>query len=92
MYTYRNPFLERCPICKARLKETQCPRCGAQLSWLWQIETQVQRLHRQTFNLLSQNRLTEARETIARAIYLKREPLALVLQEFIIHQQQNNLD
>lgn len=75
--------MERCPICKARLKEPLCRRCHAELSMLFQIEAQMQLLRQRSIVLLKNNDLVGAIHTIKQAVYLKREPLTLALCGFI---------
>lgn len=75
--------MERCPLCKARLKEPLCRRCHAELSILFHIETQMRFLRQRSIILLQNNDLAGAISTIKQAVYLKREPLTLALCGFI---------
>ena len=76
--------MERCPICKARLKETSiCPRCTIDLSIPLSIENQAKSLCSQSVMLLGADHLGDAVQAIEQSIQLKREPLALAVQGFV---------
>jgi len=76
--------MERCCVCKARLKETSvCPRCNADLSLPLNIEQQAEILCSKALMLFGTGQLAEAIETLEQSIQLKSSPLALQLQGFI---------
>jgi len=77
--------MERCPICKARLKSDMplCPRCRTDLSKLLGIERQAKNLCYQSIIQLEVGNLGDAKETLEQSLELKREPLVLALQGFI---------
>jgi len=77
--------MERCPICKARLKPDRplCPRCHTDLSKPLCIERQAKNLCYQSIIQLEAGNLADAKETLEQSLQLKREPLALALQGFI---------
>lgn len=77
--------MERCPVCKARLKPGSpiCPRCGADLSMLFRIETQADGLCSQAIALLEAGDLSGAMHAVEQSLDLKSDPLAQVLRGFI---------
>ncbi len=76
--------MERCPICKARLKDTPiCPRCSTDLSMSLNIERQAEFLFYQAVALLKVKDLSRATKVVEQSFQLKRKPLALALQGFI---------
>ncbi len=76
--------MERCPICKARLKEaTTCPRCGADLSNALNIEHQSEILLNNALKQLEIGNLSAAKQAVEQSIQLKAEPLGLALLGFI---------
>ncbi len=77
--------MERCPICKARLKPDMslCPRCRTDLSKPLGIERQAKNLCYQSIIQLEAGNLGDAKETLKQSLELKREPLVLALQGFI---------
>jgi len=82
--------MERCPICKARLKTDTpiCPRCSTDLSILMGIDFDAKQLIYDSVSLLEANQLTEAAKVIEQSVQLKRDPLALALQNFIQHKRR----
>ncbi len=77
--------MERCPICKARLKSDMplCPRCHSDLSKPLGIERQAKILCYQSIIQLKAGNFGDAKETLEQSLELKREPLVLALQGFI---------
>jgi len=75
--------MERCSVCKGRLQDNTCSRCGADLTTLLTIEQQaVSQLH-QALTQLSVGNLEGAVLAIERSLQLKREPMTLALYGFI---------
>jgi len=76
--------MERCPICKARLKETTtCPRCGADLANALNIEHQSEILLNNALKQLETGNLSAAKQAVEQSIQLKAEPLGIVLRGFM---------
>lgn len=76
--------MERCPICKARLKEdTTCPRCGADLSNALNIEQESEILLNNALKQLETGNISAAKQAVEKSVKLKAEPLGLALQGFI---------
>lgn len=82
--------MERCPICKARIKTDTpiCPRCSTDLSILLGIDLDAKRLISDSVRLLDANQLIEAAKVIDQSVRLRRDPLALALQNFIQHKRR----
>ncbi len=85
--------MERCPICKARLKaETQkCPRCSSDLSLLFEIEQQANDLLFQALEEAEQGALEEAVHSVEQSISLKNNPLSVALLGMLEREYDNNL-
>jgi hypothetical protein len=76
--------MERCPICKARLKTgTTCPRCGADISIPLNIEQQSEILLKNALKQLETGNFSSAKLAVEQSIKLKAEPLGLALRGFI---------
>ncbi len=75
--------MERCSVCKGRLKDNTCSRCGADLAIPLTIEQQAASKLHQALEQLSIGNLEGAVLEIERSLQLKREPLALALYGFI---------
>ena len=77
--------MERCPVCKARFKQdtSTCSRCRIDLSIPLSIESQAEELCYQSINLLKQDEINLAMQTVEQSIQLKRDSLALALRGFI---------
>jgi len=75
--------MERCPTCRARLRETQiCPRCRTDLRLPLAAEARsALHLRRAVGSLLRGDR-DAARTELNQSLHYKREPLALYLQGF----------
>jgi predicted amidophosphoribosyltransferase len=75
--------MERCPVCRARLKEeAACPRCGADLSALLAIEAEATAWEREAVTLLAAGAWIEARRAAELALALRHSPLASVARDF----------
>jgi len=76
--------MERCPICRARLKGISiCPRCTTDLSLPLTAEQQADNLCFKSLMLLEAGQLGEAIEVIEQSIQFKNNPLALQLRGFL---------
>ncbi len=76
--------MERCPICRARLKgEWLCPRCGTDLSLPLKIEQQVQLLEQNAVLRVAKGEMEQAEQDLYKALRLKSTPLAQVLLRFV---------
>lgn len=76
--------MERCPICKARVKENStCNRCGTDLSKLLTIESQAANLCDQAIKLLINNKIDQAQIAVKQSLQLKHTQIALTLHGFI---------
>ena len=80
--------MNRCPICRARLKgEWLCPRCGSDLSLLLKIEQRVQFLEQNAVLQVTKGEMEQAEQVLDEALRLKPTPLARVLLRFV-HENQ----
>jgi tRNA(Ile2) C34 agmatinyltransferase TiaS len=80
--------MERCPICRARLKgEWRCPRCGADLSLPLKIEQRAQSLEQDAVMRLAKGEMEQAHQVLNKALRLKPSPLIRVLLRFV-HENQ----
>jgi hypothetical protein len=75
--------MERCPTCRARVREAACPRCGTDLSRLLAIEAGAADELRRAIVHLAKGRRAQAREAVEASLRLKREPLAVALRDFL---------
>jgi Tfp pilus assembly protein PilF len=76
--------MERCPICKARLKKVRtCSRCGTDLSSALNIEYQSEILLNNALKQLENGNLSAAKQAVEQSIQLKSELLGLALRGFI---------
>lgn len=80
----KKSMLERCPICRARLKQQDtCRRCGADLSRLLVLSQEAYACYINSINLLSQGHVKAAHRAAQRSMQLKAEPLYKVWLSFI---------
>lgn len=76
--------MERCPLCKARLRNnTVCNRCEADLGLLQAIEFQAERLARQAVHNLLAGEIATARRQATTAYDLHTTPFHQALTGFI---------
>lgn len=76
--------MDRCPNCRARYKgETECRRCGMDLSQLLWIEAQAEAWERFAVERLAAGDVRGARVAAAEALARQRRPLASALQRFV---------
>jgi hypothetical protein len=77
-------MIDRCPICKARLKDaTICPRCSTDLTLPVQIAKQADWFLKRAMAALAEGHLKRARQRVKQVIFLKPTPLARTLLNFI---------
>ncbi|CAA9889276.1 conserved hypothetical protein [Candidatus Methylobacter favarea] len=84
--------MERCPCCNARLAGAQfCPRCQADLGSVLGSEQFARHCLSKALQcwLADDRQLTNL--ALAKSIFLKQTPLALVFRDFIIRQQCENV-
>lgn len=76
--------MERCPTCRARLREASvCPRCRTDLSLPLAAEARSAQCLRHALAHLLQGDRAAARSALEEALRYKREPLILSLQGFL---------
>ncbi|MCP4700728.1 MAG: hypothetical protein GY862_28320 [Gammaproteobacteria bacterium] len=81
--------MERCPACRARLKGASlCPRCGADLSQALCSQSEAEEMQAWAIELLGKNDLRGAAWAVKQALSLKRDPLMLVMRDFIVRCQE----
>ena len=80
--------MERCPVCRARLRgESNCPRCGADLALVQHISHAASIHEVRALTLVVEGEFAQAKEAIDEAGKLKKSDLRHHLREFI-HQAQ----
>ncbi|MCZ6830122.1 MAG: hypothetical protein O7F73_11155 [Gammaproteobacteria bacterium] len=80
--------MERCPVCRARLKgEPLCVRCGCDWSLPLQIEQRAQYLERNAVMRVAKGELAQAEQVLDEALRLKASPLLSALLAFVREQQ-----
>lgn len=78
--------LERCPVCRARLREEPvCSRCGTGLSLPMRIAAQADALERRAIQELATGGLEAAEAAVSEALRLRRSPLSQAVSRFIAH-------
>jgi predicted amidophosphoribosyltransferase len=76
--------MQRCPICRARLRgESLCPRCGTDLSLPVEIEQRAQRLEQEAVRRLAAGQLQGAESRLVEALGLCATPLGRLLLRFV---------
>lgn len=76
--------MERCPVCRARLKQTpECRRCGSDLTLPLEICHQAGSLFTQSVKRFQQGNLQGALEAIELAIQLKHQSLFVAWRGFV---------
>jgi len=77
--------MERCPTCQARLRQDPvCPRCKTDLSRLMAIESAASAWLNRSVVLLATGDEALALQAVEESLRLKREPLALLVQGFLL--------
>jgi len=76
--------MERCPNCRARLKDAcRCPRCGTDLSLPLKIEQRARSLEQTAVMQLARGEMEQAERALDKALRLKPSPLARALLRFV---------
>ena len=77
--------MERCPTCQARLRQDPvCPRCKTDLTRLMAIESDAVAWLKRSIALLATGDEVLALQAVEASLRLKREPLALLVQGFLL--------
>jgi len=77
--------MERCPTCQARLRQDPvCPRCKTDLTRLIAIEADAAAWLKRSVALLATGDEVLALQAVESSLRLKREPLALLVQGFLL--------
>ncbi len=80
--------MDRCPICRARLKgEWLCPRCGSDLSLPLKIEQRVRLLEQDAVMRVAKGEMEQAEQVLNRVLRLKPTPLMRMLLRFVRENQ-----
>ncbi len=80
--------MERCPICRARLKgEWLCPRCGSDLSLPLKIEQRVRLLEQDAVMRVAKGEMEQAEQVLDKALRMKPNPLLRALLRFVRENQ-----
>ena len=80
--------MERCPICRARLKgEWLCPRCGSDLSLPLKIEQRVRLLEQDAVTRVAKGEMEQAEQVMDKALRMKSTPLLRALLGFVRENQ-----
>jgi methylphosphotriester-DNA--protein-cysteine methyltransferase len=78
--------MERCPICRARLRGDRiCRRCGADLSRLLEIGERSHALERCAVAYIARGEPERAEQVLLEALGLKQDVLARMLLGFVRH-------
>jgi Tfp pilus assembly protein PilF len=76
--------MERCPTCQARLRgEPVCARCRTDLSLPLAVEAEAAARLRRAVARLAEGDPAAARSALEESLRLKRDPLALLLRDFL---------
>jgi len=85
--------MERCPTCQARLRQDPvCPRCKTDLTQLMAIESDAADWLKQSVALLATGDEALALQAVEASLRLKREPLALLVQGFLLRPAPSDAD
>ena len=77
--------MERCPTCQARLRQDSvCPRCKTDLARLMAIEADAAAWLKRSVELLATGDEALALQAVEASLRLKQEPLALLVQGFLL--------
>jgi hypothetical protein len=72
--------MERCPICRARLRDaTCCPRCGADLALPLETEQRALAMERGAVGWIAQGAPEQAEWALREALRLRSSPFARAL-------------
>lgn len=75
--------MERCPHCRGRLRSPTCARCGADLSLVFNIETQAKTLAQNAVHHLLDGKDEKAEQLAIQAKALHAAPFHQALEGFI---------
>ena len=76
--------MERCPVCRARRSDNAiCHRCGADLTLPVKIAAQAAAWEHYALTKIANDDLEAARQALANALALKRNPSTLALAELL---------
>ena len=77
--------MERCPTCQARLRQDPvCPRCKTNLTRMMAIEADAAAWLKRSVALLATGDEALALQAVEASLRLKQEPLALLVQGFLL--------
>ena len=80
--------MQRCPCCKARLKEAQnCPRCKADLSNVYAVEQAARFWYQKAVEFWLKEEPLPAANALKKSLQFKKTQLALAFEGYIIEQQ-----
>jgi len=80
--------MERCPVCRARLKgEWLCLRCGSDLSLPLKIEQRVRLLEQHAVMRIAEGEMDQAEQILDKALRLKASLLGQMLLRFVRENQ-----
>ena len=80
--------MQRCPCCRARLKEAQnCPRCKADLSQVYAVEQASRYWYQQAVEHWLKEEPLSAATALKKSLQFKKTELALAFESYIIEQQ-----
>ena len=80
--------MQRCPCCKARLKEAQnCPRCKADLSKVYAVEQTARFWYQKALEHWLKEEPSSSANALKKSLQFKKTELALAFQGYIIEQQ-----
>ena len=80
--------MQRCPCCRARLKEAQnCPRCKADLSKVYAVEQAARFWYQKAVELWLKEEPMPAANALKKSLQFKKTELALAFQGYIIDRQ-----
>jgi len=76
--------MERCPVCRARLKERQeCRRCGTELSLAIAMEKKAEIFFKQAVVCLQNSDILAAKVAAQSAVLIHKKPLYLQFSDFV---------
>ncbi len=85
-------MIERCPCCKARLREAkQCPRCKADLSLVIESEQLAKRWFSKALHYWLENKIEQSITALAFSLGLKQSRVAVAFRHFILQKKCQNI-
>lgn len=73
--------MENCPVCRAELKQSLCPRCGCDLDLAHRVSRSAEHLLHQALTALKKGCGDEARSLVRQARHLDHCQLAAMIEE-----------